>query len=92
MDLGTLSGTGRLKLSNGKEGEAIYTIQVWKDHSGFKNARGTMEADEGLLFDAVGNDATLELEGGGTVKLIVSNYPVGGGDCEFVVSGPVPGF
>lgn len=86
--LGILQGVGKLVTKEG-EGEASYRIAVWQESNGSESANGSIQADDKLMFGAVGQDATLRLQDGNTVSIIVNRYSVGAGRGEFVVSGPV---
>ena len=90
--LGTLSGTGQARIGDELVGPIGYTIRVYRDRN-LKDGRGEITAEEPAIhkiFEA--GSAILELEGGGSVEILVSHWDVMSGTADIRTSGPIPGY
>ena len=84
-NIATLSGTGILR-SGDREGTAKYTLHIYADGM-WKTGEGTLEADPGLLFHAIGESVSeLELEDGRRPRILVTqaSFP---GNGEYKLAG-----
>lgn len=88
--LGTLHGEGTLLIQDGRRlGQVIYEIDGFVDHGG-RSANGQIEAESGILHEAFrADDATIVLESGRCIRVVVSN-PEGGPTAEINVRGGFP--
>lgn len=91
--LGTLTGTGAVRLGDEPIGTVHYTIRVYLVRH-LPDGRGTIEADGGVLDRIMnaGTAATIELEDGGTVDVLISNWAALTELAEVRTAGSIPGF
>ncbi len=90
--LGSLSGTGHILSADKRLGPFDYQVDVWQEDVGLKSGGGTLDGDFLALHQAfMARDPALELEDGGSVKIVITNA-FSNGTGEFKTSGPVPGF
>ena len=87
--LGTLHGEGTLLVNGGRQlGQVIYEIDGYLDHVG-RSANGQIEAEGRILDEACrATDATLVLDSGRCVQIVVLDP--GGGAAEVRVTGAFP--
>ena len=87
IHLGTLHGEGTLLIAKERQlGQVIYEIDGYLDH-GVRSANGQIEAESQVLDDAFrAEDATLVLNSGRSIHIILSN-PHGGATAEVRVTG-----
>ena len=88
--LGTLHGEGTLLVQDGRKlGQVIYEIDGYVDNGG-RSANGQIEAESRILHEAFcAEDATIVLESGRCIRVMVSD-PQGGATAEISVRGGVP--
>jgi hypothetical protein len=88
--LGTLHGEGTLLIQDGRQlGQVVYEIVGYVDH-GSRSANGQIEAESRILDEAFrAEDATIVLESGRCIQVVVSN-PQGGPTAEISVRGGFP--
>ena len=88
--LGTLHGEGTLLVQDGRKlGQVIYEIDGYVDNGG-RSANGQIEAESRILHEAFcAEDATIVLESGRCIRVMVSD-PQGGATAEISVRGGFP--
>ncbi len=92
VHLGTIEGYGQIIAGGNDLGEVGYSISVFRPRQ-LTEARGHITGPGSILMAAMqARGATLRLEGGETVDVIVTNYRMPSDRAEIIVSGPVPGF
>ena len=90
--LGTIRGRATITVGDNDIGEVGYSISVFRPRQ-LTEARGHITGPGSILMAAMqARGATLRLEGGETVDVIVTNYRMPSDRAEIIVSGPVPGF
>jgi hypothetical protein len=89
---GTLRGTGALRLDGDAIAKAQYEILINEDEAGKKLAFGSLQVSHHTinLVDVSDGDYSLELEGGATIELVLTE--IGPGFIKFDINGPIPGF
>ncbi len=90
--LGSLTGTGHELIDKERLGPVRYDIRVYRSHT-LKDGSGAIEAD-GAIIDRMmkAGETFLELEGDGTVAILVSRWDVLADRAQIVTTGPIPGF
>jgi hypothetical protein len=88
--LGTLHGAGTLLVQDGRQlGEITYEIDGYLEH-GAKSASGQIQGERQVLESAFqAEDATIVLESGRCIHVVVSN-PLGDVTAEIRVTGSFP--
>ena len=90
----SLSGTGHVRIGEESVGSVSYTIDAFEiEIGGLKNGRGSVEAESAILHKIMNSRVTptLELETGGTVDFLITNWNVASGIAHIATSGPIPG-
>ena len=89
--LGTLHGRGRMSIANGAQGLGLVLYEIDGFLDGVtRRATGQIEAEPAILMRAfLAGGATVSLEGGSTITLVLSN-PEGGSTAEVHVNGSFP--
>lgn len=84
----TLTGTGKLRTADAALGTVRYSLDVWREPNGWKQANGSLVGADAIVMQAffAKQPLLLDLQTGGHVSIIIT-----GGSGEFQVSGPVPG-
>ncbi|HEY4942958.1 MAG TPA: hypothetical protein VII56_16135 [Rhizomicrobium sp.] len=98
--IATTTGVGRL-LPKGSDGARVsFHATLWQDGNGRKHWEGDLELAEArsgqgisTVLAALGEQrTTLELDTGGEMDVVVTNFTVGSNaPIHFVVSGAIPG-
>lgn len=88
--LGFVAGSGIAHVGEQKY-SVSYRIDVFEGLGGLKSGSGSLEGEPVHLIEIIkARGSDLELETGHKVRIVVRH--VEGGNAEFLVSGPVPGF
>ena len=91
--IASLSGTGTVSVDGGYLCDANYSIEVWKESSGLKSARGSIDGLYSKLSIAMHGEPELTLQDGRVIRFLIERLQIGthGGGCQIVVNGPIPG-
>lgn len=90
--LGSLTGTGYVRVGEERLGPVHYTIRVYQVRH-LKDGRGDIEGENADLWKIANADqAVLELEENGTVTILIDHLNALGNRASIVTSGSIPGF